>query len=112
MAFPSGVASFTCATLLEPDQRVHVYGSDGRIDIEIPFNIPPTLPTRVFLTTGRNAPEAQQTQTFELPPADQYACQADAFAATILDGAPSPLSLADTIANTRAIERLFLAAES
>ena len=112
MAFPSGVASFTCATLLEPDQRVHVYGSDGRIDIEIPFNIPPLLATRVFLTTGRNAPEAQATETFELPPADQYACQADAFAATILDGAPSPLPLADTIANTRVIERLFLAAES
>jgi predicted dehydrogenase len=112
MAFPAGVASFTCATLLEPDQRVHVYGSDGRIDIEIPFNIPPLLATRVFLTTGRNAPEAQATETFELPPADQYARQADAFAATILDGAPSPLPLADTIANTRVIERLFLAGES
>jgi predicted dehydrogenase len=110
LAFPTGVASFTCATLVEPDQRVHVYGSEGRIDIEIPFNIPPTLPTRVLLTTGRNAPEAQDTETFELPPADPYACQADAFAAAILDGAPSPLPLWDAIANARVIERLFAAA--
>ena len=112
LAFPTGVASFTCATLVEPDQRVHVYGSEGRIDVEIPFNIPPTLPTRVFLTTGRNAPEAQETETFELPPADPYACQADAFAAAVLDGAPSPLPLSDAIANVRVIERLFAAARS
>jgi predicted dehydrogenase len=110
LAFATGVASFTCATLVEPDQRVHLYGSEGRIDIEIPFNIPPTLPTRVFLTTGRNAPEAQETETFELPPVDQYACQADAFAAAILDGAPPPLPLSDAIANARVLERLFQAA--
>jgi predicted dehydrogenase len=112
LAFPSGIASFTCATLVEPDQRVHVYGSEGRIAIEIPFNVPPTLPTRVSLTTGRNAPEAQDTETFELPPADPYACQADAFAAAILDGAPSPLPLSDAIANARVLEWLFAAAGS
>ena len=89
LAFPTGVASFTCATRVEPDQRVHIYGTEGRIEIEIPFNIPPTLPTRVFADDGpqrtRGAPE---TETFELPPADPYACEADAFAAAVLDGAP------------------------
>jgi predicted dehydrogenase len=38
--FPNGVATFTCSTRAEPDQRVHVYGTKGRISIEIAFNIP------------------------------------------------------------------------
>jgi predicted dehydrogenase len=112
LAFDAGLASFTCATRVEPDQRVHLYGTEGRIEVEIPFNIPPELPTRVLLTTGRNAPEAQDTETLVVAPADPYACEADAFAAAILAGGPAPVPLADAIANARVIERLFEAAAS
>ncbi len=112
LAFPSGVASFTAATQAEPDQRVHIYGTEGRIAIEIPFNIPPELPTRVLLTTGRGAPEAYQTEVIEVPAADPYACQADAFAAAVLDGAPSPLPLSDAIGNVRVLTDLLAAARS
>jgi predicted dehydrogenase len=111
LAFADGIASFTCATQAEPDQRVHVYGTQGRITIPIPFNIPPTLPTEITLTTGRQAPEAYETETFAFEPADPYACEADAFAAAILDGAPAPVPMSDAIANLRVIERLFAAAE-
>ena len=45
-------AAFTCATQLEPDQRVHLLGTTGRLEVEIPFNIPPDLPTRVVLAAG------------------------------------------------------------
>ena len=45
LEFPAGVATFTCSTRTETDQRVHVYGTEGRISIEIPFNIPPDRPT-------------------------------------------------------------------
>jgi len=110
LAFATGVASFTCATRLEPDQRVHVYGTEGRISIGIPFNIPPLLPTQVFLTTGRNAPEAWTTETIDIPAADAYACEVDAFAAAVLDGAPVPVPMADAIANMAVIGRLFEAA--
>ena len=112
LAFPSGVASFTAATQAEPDQRVHVYGTEGRITIEIPFNIPPQLPTRVLLTTGRKAPEAYDTEVIEIPAGDPYAFQADAFAAAVLDGAPSPLPVSDAIGNVRTLVRLFEAAGS
>jgi predicted dehydrogenase len=112
MAFPDGLASFTCATRLEPDQRVHVYGTDGRIEIEIPFNIPPDRPTRIFVTQGGDAPVAPATETIEFAPADPYACEADAFAAAILDGAPAPVDPADAAANLRVIERLFASGRS
>ncbi len=39
-------ATFTCSTQLEDDQRVHLIGTEGRLLVEIPFNIPPDRPTR------------------------------------------------------------------
>ena len=45
-------ATFTCSTQLEPDQRVHLLGTAGRLEVEIPFNIPPDRPTRVVLAAG------------------------------------------------------------
>jgi predicted dehydrogenase len=110
MVFPAGLASFTCATRVEPDQRVHVYGTDGRISIEIPFNIPPLLPSRVFVTQGGDPPVAPATETIELAPADPYACEVDAFAAVALDGEAPAVPLADAVENLRTIERLLAAA--
>jgi predicted dehydrogenase len=45
LEFEDGQATFTCSTRVETDQRVHVYGTDGRLSIGIPFNIPPDRPT-------------------------------------------------------------------
>jgi predicted dehydrogenase len=105
------VATFTCSTRAESDQRVHVYGTDGRISIEIPFNIPPDRPTRVFLTRGGDPPVAPATETLTFPTADPYAVEADAFAAAILDGTPLATPPADAVANLHVIESIFAAAE-
>ena len=110
MAFEGGLASFTCSTRVEDDQRVHIYGTEGRISIDIPFNIPPELPTRIRITTGRRPPDAWATEVLELAPADPYACEGDAFAAAILEGRPAPVPMRDAIANMRVIERLREAA--
>ena len=107
LGFPDGVATFTCAIRSEPDQRVHVYGSRGRISIEIPFNIPPDLPTRVFLTAGGDPPVRPDTETLTFEPADEYAIQAERFAAAALDGEPVPTPPSDAVANLRVIEELF-----
>jgi len=105
--FPTGVATFACSTRAEPDQRVHVYGTRGRIAIEIPFNIPLDLPTRVFVTAGGDPPVAPDTEVLTFEPANQYAIQAEGFAAAILNGTPVPIPPADAVANLRVIEELF-----
>ena len=56
LAFDEDVATFTCSTRAEPDQRVHVYGTEGRISVGIPFNIPPDRPTEIVLTSGGDPP--------------------------------------------------------
>jgi predicted dehydrogenase len=111
LEFADGVATFTCSTRTEPDQQVHLYGTEGRISIPIPFNIPPDRPTQVHLTAGGDPPVAPATETLTFEPADPYAVEADRFAASILDGEAVPTPAEDAVANLRVIERLFAAAE-
>ena len=111
LEFETGIATFTCSTRAEDDQRVHIYGTDGRISIEIPFNIPPHLPTSIHLTHGGEPPVAPATETLTFAPADPYAVQASRFAAAVLDGHPIPVPPSDGVANLRVIERVFAAAD-
>ena len=105
--FPGGVASFGCSTRTEADQRVHILGTDGRISVDIPFNIPPDRPTHVRLVRGGDPPVAPAVETIEFAPADPYAVEVGRFAAAILDGEPTPVPPANAVANLRAIEGLF-----
>jgi predicted dehydrogenase len=111
LTFADGVASFTCSTRVETDQRVHIYGTDGRISIGIPFNIPPDRPTEVFVTAGGDPPVAPDTEVLTFATADPYAVEAERFAAAVLDDLPTPLPPDDAVANLRVIERIFEAAE-
>jgi len=111
LEFGDGLATFTCSTRVEPDQRVHVYGSDGRLSVGIPFNIPPDRPTHVYLTAGGDVPVAPATETLTFETADPYAVEAEQFAAAILDGLPTPTPPEDAVANLRVIERIFAAGD-
>jgi predicted dehydrogenase len=106
-----GVATFTCSTRTETDQRVHVYGTEGHISVGIPFNIPPDRPTHVYLTHGGEPPVAPGVERLTFDTADPYGVEADAFAAAILDGTPLPTPPDDAVANMRVIERIVAAAD-
>jgi predicted dehydrogenase len=100
-------ATFTCSTQLEPDQRVHLLGTKGRLEVEIPFNIPPDLPTRVVLAAGGDPPVAPDLTVFEFPPCDQYSVQGDAFSRAVRDGLAAPTPPEDAIGNMTVIERIL-----
>jgi predicted dehydrogenase len=107
LAFGDGLATFTCSTRVEDDQRVDIYGSAGRISIEIPFNIPPDRQTRVFVTAGGEPPVAPHTETLTFEPADPYTAEAEAFAAAVLEDRPVPVPPSDAVGNLRVIERIL-----
>jgi len=111
MEFGDGVAAFTCSTRAEPDQRVHIYGTEGRISIGIPFNIPPDRPTEVFVTAGGDPPVEPATEVLTFDPTDQYAVQAARFADAVLDLGPTPISPEDSVANMGVIEAIFAAGD-
>ena len=111
LRFEGGIASFGCSTRAETDQRVHVYGTEGRISIGIPFNIPADRPTEVFVTSGGNPPVHPNTEVLTLAPANPYTVQAERFAAAILDGEPLPIPTEDGVANMRVLERIVEAGD-
>ena len=102
--FGRGTATFTCSTQLSPYQRVNLFGTEGRIEIEIPVNVPPDQPSRLWHQRGANTTELR----FE--PSDQYSLQADAFARAILDDTPVPTPLDDAVANLRVVEAILASA--
>ncbi len=109
LRFGDGLATFTCSTRTETDQRVDIYGTAGRISIEIPFNVPPDRPTRVSVIAGGDPPVAPATETLTFDTADPYAVETEAFGAAVLAGGPVPTPPEDAVANLRVIERLFAA---
>ena len=109
--FPSGQATFTCSTQLVPYQRVHFFGAKGRIEIEIPFNMPNDRPTRIFIDDGSDLTGAKiVTETF--PACDQYTLQGDDFSRAVLEGGEVPMPLEESIANMAVIEAVFRSAAS
>ncbi len=109
--FGSRHTIFTCGTQLIPYQRIHLLGTRGRIEIEIPFNAPPDRPTRIFVdASGDLTFRDITTETF--PSADQYTMQGDAFARAVRDHTEVPVPLEDSIGNMAVIDAIFRSAQS
>jgi len=99
--FEVGTSSFTCSTQLFPYQRVQIIGTAGRVEIEIPFNAPPDVETRLWLHTI----EGTEERTF--PICNQFKLQGDIFSKAIIEGSPVPTPLSDAIENMTVIDSLF-----
>jgi len=99
-------ATFTCSTQLEDDQGVNLVGTTGRLEIEIPFNIPPDRPTRLLHYAGGDPPVSPHVEVHEFATADQYGIQADAFSRAIREDTPVPTDPADAVANLVVMERI------
>ena len=111
MDFTGGQAIFTSSTQLIPHQKVHFFGTKGRIEMEIPFNAPKDRPTRIFIDeTGELFGSGIVTEEF--PTADQYTMQGDAFSRAILEDTEVPVPLEDAISNMKVIEAIFASAKT
>lgn len=99
LEFGRGTSTFTCSTQLVPYQRVNIFGTLGRVEIEIPFNAPPDRPCRIWHQHG-----GDQIEEILFPVCDQYAIQADLFAQSILNNTPVPTPIEDAVANMKVIE--------
>ena len=109
--FPSGQSIFTCSTQLVPYQRIQIFGTKGRIEIEIPFNAPTDRPCRILIDNGRDVFGSGITiETF--PICDQYTIQGDAFSRSILEGTEVPVPIGDAVKNMAVIEAIFRSAVS
>ncbi|HZZ28122.1 MAG TPA: Gfo/Idh/MocA family oxidoreductase [Pirellulales bacterium] len=98
LEFPGGTATFTCSTQLSPYQRVNIFGTEGRVEIEIPFNAPPDRPSKLWHQRGT------EIQEHPLKVCNQYMILGDSFSQAVLENKEVPTPLADAVANMRVIE--------
>ncbi len=98
--FPNGHSTFTCSTRLAPYQRMIFHGTEGRIEVLIPFNAPHDHPTEILLND----------ETIEFPICDQYEIQGTLFSRAIRENREQEIPLEDAINNMNVIEAVFRSA--
>ena len=104
--FGRGTSTFTCSTQLTPYQRVNIFGTSGRVEIEIPFNAPPDRPCRMWHETEG------ETLEIEFPVCDQYAIQGELMSQAILEDTAVPTPISDAVANMKVIEAVIQSSHS
>jgi predicted dehydrogenase len=97
--------TFTVSTQSVPYQRTQILGTKGRIEIEIPFNAPPDVPTRIFIDDG-SLPGGRSARTVEFPIVNQYQLQGEAFSRAVRGAAPLAYDLEDALKNMRILDAL------
>jgi predicted dehydrogenase len=106
LEYPSGQAIFTASTQSVYYQRMHFLGTEGRIDVEIPFNAPTDRPTRIFIDNGGDLTGTGLiSETF--PVCNQFTIQADLFSTAVRENREVPNPLEDAICNMAVIEAVF-----
>jgi predicted dehydrogenase len=104
--FGGGTSTFTCGTQLGPFQRVNIFGTEGRVEIDIPFNAPPDLACTMRHQRDGNIEE------IALEVCDQYTIQGDLFSQAVLNDQPVPTPIDDAVANMRVIEAVVESSQS
>jgi len=112
LEYPSGQCVFTVSTQLAPFQKMQFFGTEARIDVEVPFNAPPDKPTRIFIDDGKQlyAGESQTMESFAI--CDQYTIQGDLFSKAVMENTEVPNPVEDSICNMAVLDALFRAGES
>jgi predicted dehydrogenase len=116
MRFPSGVlASFTCGMTVHADNTAYVCGSEGFIEVPIPWKPPPrqasytiarSAAPRQDLASGAATPRPPRQTRLVDASIELYALEADDFAASALDGKPPAVSEADTLGNMAVLDEM------
>lgn len=104
--FGGGTSTFTCATQLVPYQRVNIFGTTGRVEIEIPFNAPANQPCKIWYQHG------DETEEIQVEACNQYTLQGDAFSQAVLNNTDVPTPIEDAVANMKVIEAVFQSAKT
>ena len=106
LEFGEHSSTFTCSTQLFPYQRVIIFGTRGRIEIEVPFNTPPDQPSRIW----HQQDDKLEDIVFEL--CNQYTIQGDLFSQAVLNKTEVPTPLEDSVNNMRILDAVINSAES
>jgi predicted dehydrogenase len=102
---------FTVSTQAVAHQRLEIIGTSGRLELPIPFN-PPLGEASVIRLDRSDAIGVSAASEKEIPPANQYQREGEAFSRAVRGMEPLEYGIEDAIANMRVIDALFRSANS
>lgn len=103
--------NFSCSTQAAPFQRVHIFGTKGHIEIQIPFNPPLDRINKIVIDDGSTFDGRSANATF-FDIVDPYTLQAEAFSQAVRTGGSVENSIEEAVGNMRVIDSLFRSAKS
>lgn len=101
LEFREGTSTFTASIRLYDRQRVNIFGTNGEIELEIPFNPFKDRPAVIYLKKDGKVIK------MELDVCDQYGLQGDAFAKAILENKEVDYSLEDAVKQMKIIDAIY-----
>jgi predicted dehydrogenase len=102
---------FTVSTQMAPQQRIQLCGTEGRIELPIPVNLPQGATTRILIDDCSSL-EGTGIVTETLQESDQFMLQGEAFSRAVRGEVPLPYGVEDAVANMRVIDALFRSEKS
>jgi predicted dehydrogenase len=99
-------AAFSCSTQSVPHQRVHLFGTKGRIEITVPFNQPEETSCTYFTHDGSSLDGIDQTR-HDVEVADQYKLEAEWFSNLVRTQKPTDTFLNDAVMQARVMDALM-----
>ncbi len=112
LEFPGGgQLLFSCAFRAAAYQRVTILGTEGRIDMPVPFTPSKDFACKISIDSGKSL-DGSTAQFEQFPAVDQYALQCDAAAAVFLGEAEQEFPIEDGVATMRCIDALYRSAAS
>lgn len=112
LEFPTGQSIFTVSTQMNYFQRMEFLGTEGRLEVEVPFNAPTEKPCRLIIDDGKDLYAGGSQQVELIPVCNQFTIQADLFSKAVRGEEEVPNPMEDAVCNTAVIEALFKSAES
>jgi len=101
MKFKEGTSSFFSSIQVEERQQAQIFGTEGKIEFEIPFNPIADKLSKIFLHHNN------KTEEIIIEPCDQYAIQADLLSLAIINDTKVPTPLEDAVDNMKVIENII-----
>jgi predicted dehydrogenase len=103
--------TFTVSTQTVPYQRVNIFGTKGRLEVEIPFNAPQGGAMRLWLDDGKKLGDAS-AKPVKIGKADQYHLQGEYFSRVVRGKEKNLYGVEDAIQQARILDAVFRSAKS
>jgi predicted dehydrogenase len=103
--------TFTVSTQAVPYQRVNIFGTKGRLEVEIPFNAPQGGAMKLYMDDGKKLGDAS-AKVVKIEKADQYQLQGEYFSRVVRGEETLAYGIDDAIQQARILDAVFRSARS